>query len=237
MPIKTRHVMLHITFLVMAGMVQETALTGCVGALLVHCRACVRYTPKSSHKACSSCLISAASAALTSRCDPLMLTRLDTLAEVVCMEALVLEDLQLPADCIECIPDSISTYTCIINTDTLVWLLQLLSRLDSPAAVNQCVEALVHGDLQLPSDGTYSISDALLPLYIPGEATSARRLWLADIFVALLQRAQVCIPQGILMMERRPANCKGGQHSMWPRGQFRCLPAVHTSAKHILHTR
>ena len=49
----------------------------------------------------------------------------------------------------------------------------------------------MHGDLQLPSDGTYSISDALLPLYIPGEATSARRLWLADIFVALLQRAQV----------------------------------------------
>ena len=78
------------------------------------------------------------------------------------------------------------------STDNLFWLLQLLSRLDSTAAVNQSMEALVHGDLHLPADGTYSISDALLPLYIPGEATSARRLWLADIFVALLQRAQVC---------------------------------------------
>lgn len=70
-------------------------------------------------------------------------------------------------------------------------LVQLLSRLDSTAAVNQCMDALVHGDLQLPPDGNYSLSDTLLPLYIPGEATSERRLWLADVFVALLQRAQV----------------------------------------------
>ena len=69
--------------------------------------------------------------------------------------------------------------------------LQLLKRLDSPAAVCQCMEALVHGDLDLPQDGGHSRADALLPLYIPYEATSERRLWLADLLVALLQRAQV----------------------------------------------
>lgn len=69
--------------------------------------------------------------------------------------------------------------------------------------MNQCMEALAHGDLQLPADGTYSISDALLPLYIPGEATSARRLWLADVFVALLQRAQVSSQHHVMMRGRR----------------------------------
>ena len=49
----------------------------------------------------------------------------------------------------------------------------------------------MHGDLDLPRDGGNSRADALLPLYIPYEATSARRLWLADLLVALLQRAQV----------------------------------------------
>ena len=74
--------------------------------------------------------------------------------------------------------------------------LQLLKRLDSPAAVNQCMEALVHGDLDLPQGGGHSRADALLPLYIPYEATSERRLWLADLLVALLQRAQVAAVHG-----------------------------------------
>lgn len=69
--------------------------------------------------------------------------------------------------------------------------MQLLKRLDSTAAVNACMEALVHGDLNLPPDGSHSRADALLPLYIPYEATTQRRLWLADVLVALLQRAQV----------------------------------------------
>lgn len=68
---------------------------------------------------------------------------------------------------------------------------QLLKRLDSAGAVCGCMEALVGGDLCLPPGGGHSRADALLPLYIPYEATSARRLWLADLLVALLQRAQV----------------------------------------------
>ena len=48
--------------------------------------------------------------------------------------------------------------------------LQLLSRLDSAAAVNQCMEALAAGDLQLPAGSAHSISDALLPLYIPASS-------------------------------------------------------------------
>ena len=87
-----------------------------------------------------------------------------------------------------CLAQTLQRCTIVCNR---WWMLQLLSRLDSTAAVNQCMEALAHGDLQLPAGSAHSISDALLPLYIPGEATAARRLWLADILIALLQRAQV----------------------------------------------
>jgi hypothetical protein len=71
-----------------------------------------------------------------------------------------------------------------------------MSRLDSAGAACGCLGALVAGDLALPDGaggggGNASRADALLPLFVPGERAQARRAWLADVLIALLQRAQV----------------------------------------------
>lgn len=66
-----------------------------------------------------------------------------------------------------------------------------MKRLNSPGAVNECMEAMVAGDLVVAAGSGASRADSLLPLYVPGERAQDRRVWLADVLVALLQRAQV----------------------------------------------
>lgn len=51
--------------------------------------------------------------------------------------------------------------------------------------------ALVAGDLPVAPGAGASRADSLLPLYVPGERAHERHPWLADLLIALLQRAQV----------------------------------------------
>ena len=76
-----------------------------------------------------------------------------------------------------------------------------MRRLELASSVCDCLAALVSGDLQssIPGDGSASPAEALLPLFAAGETSAQHMPWLAEILVALLQRAQV-------LFLARPAN-------------------------------
>ncbi|KAK9814288.1 hypothetical protein WJX72_003466 [[Myrmecia] bisecta] len=67
---------------------------------------------------------------------------------------------------------------------------EVLRRLDSPRAICDCMRALVNGDLAGKA-GADDIASKLLPLYPPNyQPGQEMQGWLADVVVALLQRAQ-----------------------------------------------
>jgi hypothetical protein len=70
-------------------------------------------------------------------------------------------------------------------------MVQLMKRLSTPGAVNGCMDAVVHSDLVVSIRSGARRADLLLPLYVPGERAQERRVWLADVLIALLQCAQV----------------------------------------------
>lgn len=81
---------------------------------------------------------------------------------------------------------------------------QLLKRLDSGTAVNGCMAALVAGDLLVAPGAGASRADCLLPLYVPGERSLERHAWLADLLIAVLQRAQVYISLPLNACQQTP---------------------------------
>ena len=68
-----------------------------------------------------------------------------------------------------------------------------MRRLELATSICDCMAALVSGDLQgsIPGDGSASPAEGLLPLFAAGESSAQHMPWLAEILVALLQRAQV----------------------------------------------
>lgn len=85
----------------------------------------------------------------------------------------------------------LGTWSNAVEEAFVPFVLQLMKRLSSLGAVNKCMEAVVHGDLVVTAASGASRADSLLPLYVPGERAQERRIWLADVLIALLQRAQV----------------------------------------------
>ncbi|EIE24972.1 hypothetical protein COCSUDRAFT_83665 [Coccomyxa subellipsoidea C-169] len=77
-----------------------------------------------------------------------------------------------------------------VTSNMAVSAAELLKRLDSGTAVNGCMAALVAGDLLVAPGAGASRADCLLPLYVPGERSLERHAWLADLLIAILQRAQ-----------------------------------------------